>query len=87
MLLTIIVNSTFMTYCTYNIDGRTENFESTHENMEEMKKNETDQTSQMHDEDTSTQFHIWKFTRGDAITMVIGGIFGGIFSGAVMRLL
>jgi len=38
------------------------------------------------DEESGPQFHIWKFTRGDVIVMLIGGILGGIFSNIVMRI-
>jgi hypothetical protein len=38
------------------------------------------------DEESGPQFHIWKFTGGDVIVMLIGGILGGIFSNIVMRI-
>ena len=39
------------------------------------------------DEEIENHYDIWKFTRGDVIAMVIGGILGGIFSVSVIRLL
>lgn len=64
-------------------------FESNREDIEEKKKIENNKIEQTRnvEEDPIPEFNVWKFTRSDAIVMVIGGILGGIFSTVVMRLL
>lgn len=39
------------------------------------------------DADIERHYDIWKFTRGVVVAMVIGGIFGGVFSISIVRLL
>jgi 2-phosphoglycerate kinase len=41
---------------------------------------------QAQDEEIEKHYDIWKFTRGDVIVILIGGVLGGIFSVSVIRL-
>jgi len=50
------------------------------------KKMEKIENEQVHADEVSVP-HIWKFTRGDVIVMVIGGTLGGIFSTILTGLL